>query len=131
MRYAAVSIITAVALSVPASAQAQEPSGDADTVRTLMLGCEGALRGEWSDPISFYCLGVVAGISWMMESNCISVSYGRTPVGMLTAGDIPTIDAGAQAFATWARANPSRWGDNARLSMIEVFHREFPCEFSE
>lgn len=73
------------------------------------------------DREGFFCLGVILGAYSVMNANCANGN------SRLTAGRMPSLGAGAQAYLNYVSSNPARWGDPAMNSVFAALAQAFPC----
>lgn len=75
----------------------------------------------------FFCLGTILGAWAVMHQNCRDRDMGLRPNWALTAGSMPSLGAGAQAFLNYVDGNPRAWGDPAMVSVMNALADAFPC----
>lgn len=108
-----------LALPVPVLAEVE-----GDTVQSLLEDCNSTAAER-----RLYCLGMVGGVSGVMNSNCMMLETGNPSAPQLAAstGKI-TFGALEQAFKNWAAAHPEGWGYGATVGLMLSMRETFPCQ---
>lgn len=113
--------------------------GQAVTVESAIPGCEFLAEIKEAKEVAdihrlSYCAGMIDTAVAATQSACLDLvlnapcSASEAISRRSVAAELPpSRRAGAQAFSTWARANPGRWASPAGTGAIEALATAFPC----